>query len=66
MSFGAGIHTCIGNQLARAELRLAFQTLVRRLEKFAMTRGDDSCHWMENYTAYGPDQLWMTFSVRPH
>ena len=31
MSFGKGPHTCIGNNLARQELKLAFLTLFRRL-----------------------------------
>jgi cytochrome P450 len=31
MSFGKGVHICIGNTLARQELKLAFQTLFRRL-----------------------------------
>jgi len=60
LSFGAGIHMCVGNQLARGELRLAFQTLTRRLTDFRLTRGEDSVHWMDNYTAYGPDRMWMT------
>jgi cytochrome P450 len=64
LSFGIGIHMCIGNQLARGELRLAFQTLTRRLTGLRMTRGSDSVHWMDNYTAYGPDRLWMAFDVR--
>ncbi|AWK73906.1 cytochrome [Rhodococcus oxybenzonivorans] len=64
LSFGAGIHMCVGNQLARAELRLAFQTLTRRLTGFRTTRGSDSLHWMDNYTAYGPDRMWMTFEVQ--
>jgi cytochrome P450 len=31
LSFGKGPHTCIGNNLARQELRLAFATLFRRI-----------------------------------
>lgn len=31
MSFGKGVHVCIGNTLARQELKLAFQSLFRRL-----------------------------------
>ena len=35
LSFGAGIHMCVGNQLARAELRLAFSALTQRLTEFS-------------------------------
>jgi cytochrome P450 len=31
MAFGRGIHFCIGNQLARAEMRIAFERLLARL-----------------------------------
>ncbi|XVQ14968.1 cytochrome P450 [Spirillospora sp. CA-255316] len=64
LSFGHGIHMCIGNQLARAELRLGFQTLLRRLEGFKLSRGDDSVRMQRVYTAYGPAELWMSFEVR--
>ncbi|HEX7910570.1 MAG TPA: cytochrome P450 [Paraburkholderia sp.] len=65
LSFGAGIHLCVGNQLARGELRLAFQTLTRRLTGLRLSRGVDSLHWIDNYAAYGPDRMWMAFAVRP-
>lgn len=64
LSFGAGIHMCIGNQLARGELRLAFQALTRRLARMRFARGSDSVRWIDNYTAYGPNQLWMAFDLR--
>ncbi|EFC86810.1 cytochrome P450 [Parafrankia sp. EUN1f] len=64
MSFGAGIHMCVGNQLARAELRLAFQTLVRRLDGMRPSRGADSVRLQRSYTTYGPNQLWMSFDLR--
>jgi cytochrome P450 len=55
---------CIGNQLARAELRLAFQALVRRLDGIRLSRGEDSVRMQRDYVTYGPDQLWMSFDVR--
>lgn len=64
LAFGAGPHLCIGNQLARGELRLAFQHLTRRLANMQATRGEDSYRWMTSYIAHGPDQLWMRFDRR--
>jgi cytochrome P450 len=64
LTFGAGIHFCIGNQLARAELRLSFQSLTRRLSNFRTTRGSDSYRWLEGYPLYGLRELWMTFDRR--
>lgn len=64
LTFGAGPHLCIGNQLARAELRLAFQALTRRLGHFRASRGEDSYGWITSYIAHGPDRLWMRFDRR--
>jgi cytochrome P450 len=64
LAFGAGPHLCIGNQLARGELRLAFQHLTRRLTNMRATRGEGSYRWMTSYIAHGPDQLWMAFDKR--
>lgn len=36
LAFGRGIHFCIGNQLARAELRIAFQRLLARLPQMSL------------------------------
>lgn len=61
LAFGTGIHLCIGNQLARAELRLAFQSLACRLTNFRTTRGAESYVDMDGYMTYGLRALWMTF-----
>ncbi|MBZ9650338.1 cytochrome P450 [Sphingobium sp. 3R8] len=64
LAFGAGIHLCIGNQLARGELRLAFQALTQRMKNFRFSRGGDSCVPLEGYTPYGLQKLWMSFDPR--
>ena len=64
LAFGAGIHLCIGNQLARGELRLAFAALTRRLKNFRLSRGEAGIAWMTSYIAYGPTRLWMKFDPR--
>jgi cytochrome P450 len=64
LAFGAGIHLCIGNQLARGELRLAFTALTRRLKNFRLSRDDESIDWTTSYIAYGPTRLWMKFDSR--
>lgn len=61
LAFGAGIHMCVGNQLARGELRLAFQALTQRLTGLRFSRGDASCLPLSGYVPYGLRELWMSF-----
>ena len=64
LTFGAGIHVCIGNQLARGELRLAFKALVDRLDGFRPSRGAASFAYTSTYVAYGLTELWIGFDRR--
>lgn len=64
LTFGAGIHMCIGNQLARGEMRIAFKALVTRMKNFRASRGDDSYDYTTTYVAFGLKQLWLGFDKR--
>jgi cytochrome P450 len=51
MSFGAGRHFCLGNQLARLELTICFQESLRRLPALELAgpvqkKPNNSFHWM--------------------
>jgi cytochrome P450 len=64
LTFGAGIHMCIGNQLARGELRIALKGIADRLDHLKPSRGQESYQYTSTYVAYGLTMLWLSFSKR--
>jgi cytochrome P450 len=58
LSFGFGIHFCVGAALARLEGALAIGTLVRRFPRLALAT--DTLRWRPNTTMRGLDALPVT------
>jgi cytochrome P450 len=61
LTFGAGPHFCIGNQLSRGELRIAFDTLLRRMRNIRLAEGEASVGWVSHFLVYGPYKLDIAF-----
>jgi cytochrome P450 len=61
LSFGLGAHFCVGNQLARVELRIAFARLVERLRDLRLDDGSDAVVYRPHFFAYGPATLKIRF-----
>jgi len=64
LAFGIGIHVCIGNQLVRSEMQIAFDTILRRLGKIRFAGSADSVAFGTNFIAYGPSKLRIAFERR--
>jgi cytochrome P450 len=58
LTFGAGIHFCLGAPLARIELQTSFSTLLRRLPRLELV---ETPAWKPNYIIRGLEEL----RVRP-
>jgi len=56
LAFGHGIHFCIGNQLARAEIEIAVQSVVKRFRHIALASGG-SANRIAHIMAYGFQRL---------
>jgi cytochrome P450 len=54
LSFGAGIHFCLGAPLARIELQTSFATLLRRLPNMELA---EEPRWKPNYVIRGLESL---------
>jgi cytochrome P450 len=61
LAFGKGIHFCIGNQLARAELRVAFEHLLRRLPAMRLDPEWPNPQFAALYHVHTLEQLHLVF-----
>jgi hypothetical protein len=55
LTFGHGIHFCLGAMLARMEARLGLEALFSRIQGFSLTQRDVS--WSQSIIARGPRSL---------
>lgn len=60
LSFGQGIHYCLGASLARTEGRIAFEALLDRLDDLALRPGS-GLDYEPSYALHGLRELWITF-----
>ena len=62
MSFGRGIHACLGQQIARMELQVLWQTLLTRLPTVRLAVPPLEVPWREDETlTFGPAHLPVTW-----
>jgi cytochrome P450 len=57
LGFGFGVHQCIGQNLARAELQIALSTLVRRLPGLRLAVPAGELRFMNDREIYGVHEL---------
>lgn len=61
LGFGFGVHQCIGQNLARVELQVAFSTLVRRLPRLRLAVPEEELRFQNEQEIYGLGELPVTW-----
>jgi cytochrome P450 len=61
LSFGQGIHFCLGAPLARMEAQIAINTLLRRMPDIRLKISPDLLRWRPSMILRGLDALPVTF-----
>jgi cytochrome P450 len=61
LSFGSGIHYCLGAPLARTEARIAFEILLSRLKDIRLASGNDFSH-SQSFIFRRLNSLYLEFS----
>ncbi len=62
-AFGAGIHRCIGNMLARMEMKCAFKVLLDNLEQLELTVAPENVDMDASVVLRGPASLPSQFQM---
>lgn len=58
ISFGRGIHFCLGNRLAILEATITLETLAERMPSLSLVK-DQTFSYFPNFTFRGPKELWL-------
>jgi cytochrome P450 len=61
LGFGFGVHQCIGQNLARAELQIALATLARRLPNLRLAVPAEELRFQNEKEIYGIEELPVTW-----
>lgn len=61
LSFGSGAHLCLGNHLARMNMRVIFETLMRRFSNFELV--ENQVRYKLGLSVRGPEALNMRWQV---
>lgn len=61
LAFGHGIHQCLGQQLARAEMRIAYPALLRRLPGLRLAVTPEEVPMRSDMSIYGVHRLPVTW-----
>lgn len=64
LAFSAGIHRCLGAPLARLELKIAAQELVRRLDNIKLAVPEASITYLPTIATHSIERLPLTFTQR--
>ncbi|MEP1595207.1 MAG: cytochrome P450, partial [Halieaceae bacterium] len=64
LAFGKGVHFCLGAQLARKELAVAFAALLKRTDNWRLTDGKNSLKHWPNMILRGLEELHIQFDKR--
>lgn len=62
LSFGHGVHQCLGQQLARVEMRAGFEGLLRRFPTLRLAVPADEVKLRTNMQIYGVHELPVTWT----
>ncbi|WP_216905583.1 cytochrome P450 [Nocardia noduli] len=62
LAFGHGIHTCLGQQLARIEMRAGFEALLRRFPTLELAVPADQVELRTDMNIYGVHELPVTWT----
>ena len=61
ISFGKGVHYCLGANLAKLELRVVMQALSERIPTLRLVKGQE-LKWFPNITFRGPEKLLVEWN----